>query len=267
MERPPSQAKRTYFNHPLVMESLQALPLALKYPAAAEFREHVVEVLPQNSLKGRQRIARELRQRFSDGHRMNLDLARAVARYGDCRTSREILYFELLLAMPLFLEIASLWLAELPEEGVPRSHLMEFLEPRLPGRSVDKVTKDSLTTMKQCGKVTSPKAAWFRPVWSTPPIEVFLYLLARLFAERTMVRVDLFAGDPLFRAMLWPQTALEGLLRQAEEAGHISKISRLDQYHQFTLAASGGERMQMLLPDNGPPPAEHGQLGLFAGKH
>ncbi len=60
-----------------------------------------------------------------------------------------------------------------------------------------------------------------------------------------MVRVDLFAGLPILRAMLWPQPALERLLAQAEAAGHLSKISELGQYHQFTLAGSGTERMQL----------------------
>ena len=111
-EQPSTRARRTYFNHPLFMESIQGLPLAIRYPSAADFREHVVAVLPQNSLKGRERIAAYLVQRFSDGERMNRDLAAAIARFGDTRTSREILYFELLLALPLFQEIASLWLAE-----------------------------------------------------------------------------------------------------------------------------------------------------------
>lgn len=264
-EQPSTRAQRTYFNHPLIMESIQGLPLAIRYPGASDFREHVAEVLPQNSLKGRKRIAGYLVQRFSDGQRMNLDLAAAIARFGDTRTSREILYFELLRSLPLFLEIASLWLAELPEQGVPRAHLMAFLEPRLPGRSVEKVTKDSLTTMKQCGKLTSPKAAWFQAIWSPPPIEVFLYLLARMFPERTMVRVDLFAGMPMVRAMLWPEAALDGLLHQAEAADHISRISRLDQYHQFTLAASGEERMRMLLPEIETTAREQSQLSLFPG--
>jgi hypothetical protein len=258
-----TSARRKYFNHPLIMESIQGLPLAIRYPGTSDFRKHVVELLPQNSLKGRKRIAGYLGQRFSNGERMNLDLAAAIARFGDTRTGREILYFELLRSLPLFLEIASQWLAELPEQGVPRAHLMSFLEPRLSGRSVEKVTKDSLTTMKQCGKLTSQKAGWFQAVWSPPPIEVFLYLLARMFPERTMVRVDLFAGLPLLRAMLWPEAALDGLLHQAEDSKHISKISRLDQYHQFTLAASGDERMRMLLPDSEAAMREQSQLALF----
>jgi len=70
--------------------------------------------------------------------------------------------------------------------------------------------------MKQCGKVVSPKTAWYCPIWTTPPLEVFLYFLARVFPERTMVRVDLFAGLPLVHAMLWPEAILEEMLRKAE---------------------------------------------------
>jgi hypothetical protein len=46
--------------------------------------------------------------------------------------------------------------------------------------------------------------------------------------------------------VLWPQPAIEGLLKQAEQLGHISKISQLDQYHQFTLAGTGQERLALL---------------------
>jgi hypothetical protein len=84
MEHPSDRVRRTYFNHPLVVESLQTLPLALKYPDIADFRTHAVERLPQNSLKGRKRIAGYLVQRFSDGQQMNLDLARVITRFGDC---------------------------------------------------------------------------------------------------------------------------------------------------------------------------------------
>jgi hypothetical protein len=244
-----AKSRRTYFNHPLIVESLECLPAALHFPEPESFRRYVVEHLPQNSLKGRKRIARYLVQRFSDHGEMNLALAAAIARFGDSRISREILFFELVRAMPLLQEIATLWLAALPPEGAPRASLKTFLEPRLGNRSVEKVTKDSLTTFKQCGKVRSPKVAWFQPAWSPPPIEAFLYFLTCLYPERTMVRVDMFSGMPILRALLWPQSTIEDLLRQAEGAGHISKITRLDQYHQFTLAGSALERLRLLVPD------------------
>jgi hypothetical protein len=249
MDPDPARNRRTYFNHPLVTESLQTLPAALQHPTAAAFRDYVVEHVPQNSLKGRKRIARDLVQRFSEGGQMNLSLAAAISRFGESRIAREILCFELLRAMPLLQEIATLWLAQLPEEGAPRSSLMTFLAPRLPGRSIEKVTKDSLTTFKQCGKLRSHRLAWFQPVWSPPPIEAFLYVLARLCPEHTMVRVELFSVLPILRGLLWPQSSIEDLLRQAKAAGHVTKISRLDQYHQFTLAGSGHERLRLLLPE------------------
>ena len=65
-----------------------------------------------------------------------------------------------------------------------------------------------------------------------------------------MIRVELFLSDNYVRAMLWPQFSITELLKEAEAAGHISKISRLDQYHQFTLSSTGAERMTSLLSEN-----------------
>ena len=192
---------------------------------------------------------------------MNLDLARAIRKFGDSRTGREILYFELLRAVPLLQEIASLWLAEVPREGSTRQALAAFLEPRLDGRNTRQIIDASGNIFRRCLKLTSPKPAVYVPVWTEPPIEAFCYALAVLYPEPTMVKVDLFAGLPILRAMLWPQPAIEGLLKQAEQLGHISKISQLDQYHQFTLAGTGQARLKLLLADQHDEAA--GVLPLF----
>lgn len=241
--------QRTYFNHPLVAESLQCLPAALTHGSPEEFREYVIQHIPQNSLKGRQRIAGYLLQRFSQNGQLNLPLAAAVAHFGDSRISREILCFELLRVYPLLAEIATHWVAELPETGGSRGSLKEFLASRIPGRSTEKVAKDALTTLTQCGKVNRLKVGWYTAVWSRPPIEVFLYVLAALYPKPAVVPVAVFAGQPILRALLWPPNCIEQLLSEAERAGHISKISQLDQYHQFTVAGSGRERLERLFPN------------------
>jgi hypothetical protein len=155
----------------------------------------------------------------------------------------------MLRAAPLLQEIASLWLAEVPPQGVMRPALLSFLEPRLGGRSVEQVSKAAVAAFRRLGKLNSPKLAVYIPIWTEPPIEAFCYALAILYPEPTMVKVDLFAGLPILRAMLWPQPAIEGLLKQAEQFGHISKISQLDQYHQFTLAGTGEERLKLLFTE------------------
>jgi len=240
--------QRTYFNHPLVDESLQCLPAALTHRTAEEFRSYVIEHVPQNSLMGRRRIAGYLLQRFSRNGQLNLPLAAAIARFGDSRISREILLFELLQVYPVLAEIATHWLAELPETGGSRDSLKEFLAARIPGRSTEKVAKDALTTLTQCGKVSRLKVGWYTAVWSRPPIEAFLYVLAALYPKPAVVPVAVFAGQPILRALLWPPSCIEELLSEAEHAGHISKISQLDQYHQFTVTCSGRERMERLFP-------------------
>jgi hypothetical protein len=244
-----SRSRRTYFTKPLVKESLAYLPAAISYPLSGDFKKHLEENLHQNSLKARQRYAKYIANRFSYDGRMNLDLARALKTFGDSRTGREILYFEMLQAVPLLHEIASLWLAEQPAEGLgsPRSDMLTFLDARLAGRNSGEVATAAVNTFRKFGKITSPKAAFYLPVWVEPPLEAFLYALARLYPERTMVRVDLFAGLPILRALLWPQPSIERLLAGAERAGHISKITHLDQYHQFTLAGTREERLRLLL--------------------
>src|ERR1035437_1825994 len=141
MAREAGKSQRTYFNHPLVVESLQCLPAALQQSSADDFRRYIVEHVPQNSLKGRKRIAGYLLYRFVPDGEINLPLAAAVARFGDSRISREILFFELLNVYPVLQDIAIHWVAELPPDGGSRANLLEFLAPKIPGRSTEKVAK------------------------------------------------------------------------------------------------------------------------------
>lgn len=249
------RSRRTYFNNPLVEESLRFLPDAVRCSTSIAFRAHLVEALPQSSAHTRQRFAEYIAQRFSHDGRMDLGLASALAKFGDSRTGREILYFEMLRAIPVLHEIASLWLAEQPSEGTTRRSLLSFLDQRLGGRNSDQVATAAIATFRRCRKITSTKPAVYLPTWSPPPFEAFLYALARLYPERAMVRVDHLASQPIIRALLWPRPALVPLLEEARRAGHVSKISELDQYYQFTLAGSGAERMRLLLADPQPQPA------------
>jgi len=245
--------RRTYFNNPLIAETLEFLPAAIDHQTTSEFRAYLVEHLHYSGKTTRERYAQYISQRYSTDGLVNLALARAVARFGLGKTSKEILCFEMLRAAPLFHDASTLWLAEQSPDGAPRQRLLEFLEARLNGRNADQVGKALVQAWREFGKMHSPRLAFYIPVWSVPPIEVFLYALATLFPERTMARVDVLAGLPIFRALLWPRTCIEPLLRDAQRLGHVSKISELDQYHQFTLAESGTIRMNWLLAERSRP--------------
>lgn len=239
--------RRTYFNNPLIEETLKHLPAAIDNKTTSEFRKYLIQHLHQSSQSTREHYAEYIAQRFAKDGVMNQDLARAIAAYGPSATGREILCFEMLRAMPLFHDASSLWLSEQPSTGSSRAKLIGFLEPRLQGRSSGKVAQALVQAWRQLGKLYSPKAALYVPVWKNPSLEAFLYALVCLFPERTMARVDALAGLPIIRAMLWPKTGIEPLLQSAMQAGHVSKISQLDQYHQFTLVDSGQERLERLL--------------------
>jgi hypothetical protein len=194
-------------------------------------------------------MAQYIAHRFSHNGSMNLHLASALRCFGDSRTGREILYFEYLRSVPLLNEIAVRWLAELPEQGGSRASLLSFLETRLSVKRHGEIAKSALTVFRKLGRIQSQGQVHYIPIWSEPLLEAFLYILARMYPERTMVRLEAFAGENIIRGMLWPASSIPVLLKAAESIGHISKISQLDQYHQFTLASAGDERMRILLGD------------------
>lgn len=265
-----NRSRRTYFNNPLVAESLQHIPAALDHQTSQAFKQYLVAHLHHNSVNTRTKAAEYIAGRFAQDGAMNLDLARAVRKFGDGPIGREIFCFEYLRAIPLLQEIAIRWLAELPQEGSDRCTLVTYLQQRLGGRSAEKVAGCTLQALKQLGKATSPKLKWYLPVWSAPPLEAFLYVLAKLCPDRTMVRVESFVGEPILRAMLWPAASIPDLLQAAEQAGHVSKTSELDQYRQFTLASSGEERLGLLLSDQqartSPPPKKPAAPGKSSSK-
>lgn len=239
--------RRTYFNNPLIGESLRHLPAALGHPTTGAFRDYLIAHLHQSSRVTRQRYAEYIAQRYARDGQMNLDLAGFLARYGTERAGREVLCFELLQAVPVFQDASALWLAEQSEDGGSREALVAFLAARLPGKRTERIAKELVQAWRQLGKLKSVRLAIYRPLWAVPPLHAFLYVLARLFPEPSAVRFEALAGLPVGRALLWPRPALAGLLQEAQTAGHVSRISALDQYHQFALTGTGKERMEALL--------------------
>ena len=239
--------RRTYFNNPLVMESLRHLPAALEYPTTESFRRYLVENLHHNSESTRTKASEYIAGRFAENGAMNLTLAAALRKFGDSPQGKEIFYFEYQRAMPMLQEIAVRWLAELPQQGGDRAGLLSFLATRLSGKSGDKVAQSAVQAFKLLSKARSPKIGFYVPIWTPPTIEAFLYILAVMYPEPSMIRLDTFTGELCIRAMLWPSASIPDLLKQAETHGHVSKVTKLDQYHQFTLAGTGPERLQRLL--------------------
>ncbi len=228
----------------------------MEHPRSTDFRQYLIEHLHHNSYSTRLKAAEYISSRFAKNGAVNLNLAAALRKFGDSKIGRDILYFEYIRAIPVLQDIALRWLAELPDTGTPRAGLLTFVNARLGGRSADKVAGSAVNVFKLLGRISIPKLAHYVPVRSVPPPEAFLYILAGMYPEPSMIRVETLTGDNVIRAMLWPSGCVPELLRTAEIAGHVSKISQLDQYHQFTLAGTGQERMRKLLGDFLPASAQ-----------
>src|SRR5262249_44124392 len=153
----------------------------------------------------RERYAEYIAERFSLDGAMNLSLAQAMAKFGGSKAGREILCYEMLKGIPVFLDTSSIWLSHLSPEGSTRSDLIEFLTARLTVGDIGEVASVIINAWRRLGKIRLVSRVKITPIWSEPAIEAFLYVLARDCPDRTMVRVDTLAGSPIVRSLLWPR--------------------------------------------------------------
>lgn len=249
-----SGVRQQYINNMVIEESLSLLPAAVDHPDMPGFMAYLREHLPQNSAITRLKYAEYIAYRYGAGGRMNLALARFLKYCPNDRARREVLWFETVSAMPPLRELCEAWLATLPEAGVPRQHLLDYLSPRIGERKADKIAKEAVGAIRKLGHLRSPKPAVYEPVWTEPAAEVLVYVLARLYAAPTVVRMEAFKSDPLWRALLWPAGAMERLVLEGERTGVVGAVTKLDKYYQFALDGSGEERLSALLAKWGPEP-------------
>lgn len=237
---------RNYLGHLVVEEALRLLPAALQYPTQQDFRQYVEENLSHNSRTTRRRYAGYLANRYSENGLMNLSLARSLTVFTDERLRREILFFETIQSMLFLRDITANWLAFQPEAGATRKDLETFIISRLPDIKPEDIIKRTVVSLKKFYRLRSKGLGCYIPIWVEPPLEAFVYVLCRLFPESTVVPVESFKVSEDVRALLWQPPTIEPLLRKAEQAGYVSRITQLDTYYQFALSGSGNERLERL---------------------
>ncbi|MBI4023515.1 MAG: hypothetical protein HY360_00945 [Verrucomicrobia bacterium] len=240
-------SRRTYINNMLVNESLQHLPAAVDHPATDDFKAYLREHLHHNSANTRFRYAEYIAQRFSHEGKVNLALARFLKFCPEERSRREVLWFEMIRAVPPLQELCFAWLARIPEAGTTRDELLVFLQPRLGNRKPEKIATEAVGAIKKFGHLKSDKPKHYFAIWADPPLDALAYALSQLYPTATAVRMEVFKTDPLWQALLWPAAGLERLILQAERSGEITRVTQLDNYYQFTLQGTGEERLERLL--------------------
>ncbi|MDD2709252.1 MAG: hypothetical protein PHV34_14795 [Verrucomicrobiae bacterium] len=245
----PSSAvsRRTYINNLLVNESLQHLPAALDHPSTDDFKAYLREHLHHNSANTRLKCAEYIAYRYSQQGKVNLALARFLKCCPDENSRREVLWFEMLRAVPPLQELSSAWLSKIPAQGTTREELLEFMRLRVGNRNPGKLATEALGAMKKLGHLKSDKPKHYYAIWTDPSVEVLIYALAQIYPTPTAVRMEVFKTDSMWQGLLWPPASLERIILQGDRFGKIANVTQLDTYYQFTLQGSGEERLQRLL--------------------
>jgi len=239
---PPALAARRVFNNELVEESLHALTEAHRFDSVEEWRESIIGALPQNSQEVRLRNADYILSRFAPGRVMPQALVEFAGRLAGTAALRQVAYYHFCLTERLLGDLVVAVFRPNLEAGTVQTREVDgFLQQAHPSveRSLMRFRNTCVRTLRAFGVVTSESRA--EPIAfaaQLPELAAFLYVLHHATNSPTMMHTTSFCDSWEAKAMLWPASTIEAMLREAHRVGLMAKLSEIDGIRQFTTHLS-----------------------------
>ncbi len=246
----PTAAGRRVFNNELVEESLYALAEAHRFGSVEDWRRFIVGELPQNSAEVRIRNAGYITGRFAPGRVMPQALAQFARRFAGTPALRQVAYYHFCLAERLLGDlVVSVFRPNLEAGSVQTREVDAFLQQAHPSveKSLKRFRNTCVRTLRAFGVVTSAsKAEPIAFTAQTTELPAFLYVLHHATNSPTMMHIASFCESWEAKAMLWPASTVEAMLRDAHRVGLVAKLSEIDGIRQFTTHLSLEEVVRQL---------------------
>ncbi|OLD57308.1 MAG: hypothetical protein AUI54_03260 [Acidobacteria bacterium 13_1_40CM_2_56_5] len=207
----------------LAEHSLQHLPHAAKYRTVPEFREYLAKKLPFNSEATRRRCAEYIVNRFFPGDVYNGDLPEfAAAAAGKPSLGDALFYVTCRAEKILSLTAEEIVFPLLPQGGVRRTRLHEYIQTRLPdSKSVDEIGSAIVRTYETYG-VGHADRTRLSVSLREGSLASFGYVLHLEFPEPGMYSFDRILGGPMHKWLLWDrQWMVRQLYRLREAARNV----------------------------------------------
>lgn len=234
----PTAAGRRVFNNELVEESLYALAEAHRFGSVEDWRRFIVGELPQNSAEVRVRNAGYISGRFAPGGAMAHALAQFARSFAGTSALRQVAYYHFCLAERLLGDlVVSVFRPNLEAGTVQTGEVDAFLRQAHPSvvKSLTRFRNTCVRTLRAFGVVASASKA--EPIVftaQTPELAAFVYVLHHATHSPTMMHIASFCESWEAKAMLWPASTVEAMLREAHRLGFVAKLSEIDGIRQFT---------------------------------
>jgi hypothetical protein len=230
----PEVALRMY-DKDMADHALSQIPAAIKFKTIGEFRKYLTEKLRFNSQATRHRNANRIIQRFFPGEILHRDLAEfAAATQGKPALSDALFYLTCRME-PIVAAVAEeVVFPSLPERGVARSRVLEFVQAKFPGKkTVSDMSQAIIRTYERFGIGASTKTR-LNVSLREGSLAAFGYVLHLEFPEPGMYLFERLFKGPMHRWLLWDQQWMVRQLYLLREAGILSKVSDIDGMRQFT---------------------------------
>ena len=122
----------------------------------------------------------------------------------------------------------------LPEGGVARSRVLEFVQAKFPGsKSVSDMSQAIIRTYERFG-IGAATRTRLNVSLREGSLAAFGYVLHLEFPEPGMYSFERLFNGPMHRWLLWDQQWMVRQLYVLREAGILSKVSEIDGMRQFT---------------------------------
>ncbi|MFQ6041087.1 MAG: hypothetical protein ACE5PV_09545, partial [Candidatus Poribacteria bacterium] len=224
------------FTNALISDTLTFLPQALEFENREEFRAYLIDKLPYNSIKTRERYARYLLNRFYDEDGSFLPLHLFLSLFSGKPESKEAVYLHLLEQEPLVQKVVESSLVPAVAKGeVTTQEIKNCIRTFFPKESaLKKNTHALIRALTDLSKLHRQKPGYFHVSLTRPSLWAFLYVLHALFDQPGIYSVGELVEHPCISLMLWQKSSLKEKLYEAWREGFLAKVSDIDGIEQFS---------------------------------
>ena len=230
----PKAAPRIY-DKDLADHALSQIPAAIKFKTIGEFRDYLTEKLRFNSQATRYRNANHIIRRFFPGEFLHEDLSEFASAMQGKPALADALFYLTCRMEPILASVAEeVVFPSLPQGGVARSRVLEFVQAKFPGwKSVSDMSQAIIRTYERFG-IGAATRTRLNVSLREGSLDAFGYVLHLEFPEPSMYSFERLFNGPMHKWLLWDQQWMVHQLYVLREAGILPKVSEIDRMRQFT---------------------------------
>jgi DNA repair protein RadC len=253
IKHPPSKPRFTepvsrIYDKDLVEHALSHIPEAMQFADADSYRSHLTEKIRFNSRATRRAAANYLIGRYFPGETLHRDLVEFAAKTAGKSALSDALFYLTCRMEPIVASVADeVVFPSLPEGGVTRSRIQEFVQSKFPGsKSVSDMSQAVVRTFERF-RIGSSTRTRLNVSLREGSLAAFGYVLHLEFPEPGMYSFERLFDGPMHRWLLWDQQWMVSQLYRLREAGLLSKVSEIDRLRQFTTKHTLAEAVQPIV--------------------